>query len=177
MDSYQEKYRLQQHAARTQGCLDSNNAMIEFSKMVLRGLMILNGTAIIPIIYSKVEYLYPCALIFALGSFFAACAASFTYLTQGMVFNMWSSAVFGDNFETRIDQNGTQKTFITERKSNMHIMLSKVFRFCAMLFVTLSIGSFLCGLVNAQVALNMHGIHNIQLFPQWLVGLFQVQMQ
>ena len=45
---------------------DSNQAMIEFSKMALRGTMLLNGTAVIPIVYSKVEYLYPCAIFLVL---------------------------------------------------------------------------------------------------------------
>ena len=47
---------------------DSNQAMIEFSKMALRGTMLLNGAAVIPIVYSKVEYLYPCAIIFGIGA-------------------------------------------------------------------------------------------------------------
>lgn len=64
---------------------DSNQAMIEFSKMALRGTILLNGAAVIPIVYSKVEYLYSCAIIFGIGALLSACATSVTYLTQWII--------------------------------------------------------------------------------------------
>lgn len=53
MEEIEYKVILENHKSALQGYILSNQAMIEFSKMSLRGLMILNGAAIIPIVYSK----------------------------------------------------------------------------------------------------------------------------
>lgn len=94
MDSYLKEYALKQHEGKIKAFLNSNKAMIEFSKMALRGTMLLNGAAIIPIVYSKSVFLYPCAITFGIGALLSALATSVTYLTQWGMQASWSPAIF-----------------------------------------------------------------------------------
>ena len=83
-DFLQERYK-----ATLQGWLASSQAMVDYSKMALRGAMLLNGAGIIPIVYSQVDYLYDSALLFGLGALMAACASGATYLVQWAITTSW----------------------------------------------------------------------------------------
>lgn len=63
-DELKKDYLLQQHEGRVQAALDSNKGMVDFSKMSLRGAMLLNGAAAVPIVYSKSIWLYSAAIWF-----------------------------------------------------------------------------------------------------------------
>lgn len=78
----EESIVIEIHKANLQGLLDSNKAMIEYTKMSIRGALLLNGAGILPIIASKNDALYPAAFWFAIGALFAVMAAGLSYLCQ-----------------------------------------------------------------------------------------------
>ena len=63
-DELKKDYLLQQHEGRVQAALDSNKGMVDFSKTSLRGAMLLNGAAAVPIVCSKSIWLYSAAIWF-----------------------------------------------------------------------------------------------------------------
>ena len=67
--------------------------------MALRGAFLLNAGCVIPIIYSKVTYLYPSARMFAIGALCAAIASGASYISQFLVTMTWNDDLFKTSFE------------------------------------------------------------------------------
>lgn len=88
------QYILIQHQTNCECFRDSIKYTVDISKIVLNGSLLLNGAGIIPIVYSKVDFLYPAAIQFAWGALCSVCAASFGYLYQTLVTETWRSASF-----------------------------------------------------------------------------------
>ena len=93
MEDFEGGIRKQHHQAILDQFRDSNKAMIDFSKMALRGTMLLNGAAVIPIVYAKSTDLYFCAMIFGIGAALSVCASCLTYLTQWAITGSWQYAL------------------------------------------------------------------------------------
>ncbi len=152
MSTIQEKIFLQQHAARVQGALDSSKAMVEFSKMLLRGTLILNGAAVIPIVYSKVELLYPSAIIFGIGALCSVIASSLAYITQAFVYKTWTPDLF-DLLRTEKITNpldGKVYTrFFWAMETKKYSIVSLIFTILTALFIILSFFAFMYGLYQA----------------------------
>ena len=151
MEELEYKVILENYKTSLKGYIQSNQAMIEFSKMALRGAMILNGAAIIPIVYSKVEYLYGTALWFGLGALLAACATSMTYLVQWAATTGWSIHFIRYPFRTL--------PLSSEAKKGVQRALfwtSKLFylRLAAMGLVAGSLITFGMGLYQAHIAIS-----------------------
>ena len=151
MEEIEYKVILENHKSALQGYILSNQAMIEFSKMSLRGIMILNGAAIIPIVYSKVEYLYGTALWFGLGALLAACATSMTYLVQWASTTGWSIHFIRYPFRTLPLPSEAEKGV---RRAHLWASCVLPLRLIAMLLVVLSLGSFAWGLYQAHIAIS-----------------------
>ncbi len=130
---------------------DSNQAMIEFSKMALRGTMLLNGAAVIPIVYSKVEYLYPCAIIFGIGALLSACATSATYLTQWIITSLYDQHFI--YYPSRTSDLTTEEGKEVQKAHTLKKALLPV-RFFAMLLVAGSLVAFGIGLTSAYTAIS-----------------------
>lgn len=141
---------LQVQETRLKAFTDGNQAMIEFSKMALRGTMLLNGAAIIPIIYSKIEYLYPCAIIFAIGALLSACATSMTYLTQWLATSTWSMSLYLYPFRTSsLAQEEDREVRVARRCAKLLCWMRGV----TMIAVAGSLFVFGYGLVEANFAI------------------------
>lgn len=94
-EKVQEQYILQQHKGRVQAALDAQKGAIEFTKMALRGATVLNGSAAVAIIYSKMVAWYSLAVWFAAGACGAVVATGLTYVTQYLLFETWRAALMG----------------------------------------------------------------------------------
>lgn len=130
---------------------DSNQAMIDFSKMALRGTMLLNGAAVIPIVYSKVEYLYPCAIVFGIGALLSACATSVAYLTQWIITSYCEQSFIYYPF--RISSLNQEEGRTVQRAHTLLNFLLPV-RFFAMILVAGSLFAFGFGLIEANTAIS-----------------------
>lgn len=91
---FNNQYTLIQHETHCECFRDSIKYSVELSKTALNGALILNGTGIIPIVYSKVEFLYPAAVHFAWGALWAVCSALVGYLYQSLIIRTWRYYVF-----------------------------------------------------------------------------------
>ena len=89
-----EERLLKQLEARCQAYLDSNKATIEYSKMSLRGAFILNGAAVVAIVSSSAEHLYPSAILFAWGALAAVVATGLSYISQYTVMKTWQHDLY-----------------------------------------------------------------------------------
>ena len=127
---------------------DSNNAMIDFSKMALRGTMLLNGAAVIPIVYSKSSGLYECAIFFGVGALLSACASGTAYLTQWAITGEFSPA-FHMNAKTEAEVAASKKA---ERLARRCRPLEKISRYLSIALVVASLVAFGCGLSTAYTA-------------------------
>lgn len=105
----EKEFLLERHKATLQGWLASSQAMVDYSKMALRGAMLLNGAGIIPIVYSQVDYLYDSALLFGLGALMAACASGATYLVQWAITTSWECGEIYYPFRTSALDQGEVK--------------------------------------------------------------------
>lgn len=130
---------------------DSNQAMIDFSKMALRGTMLLNGAAVIPIVYSKVEYLYSCAIIFGIGALLSACATSVAYLTQWIITSHCDQAFIYYPF--RVSSLSPEEDRAVRRVHTLKKFLLPT-RIFAMLLVAGSLLAFGIGLTSAYTAIS-----------------------
>jgi hypothetical protein len=130
---------------------DSNQAMIDFSKMALRGTMLLNGAAVIPIVYSKVEYLYSCAIVFGIGALLSACATSVAYLTQWIITSHCDQAFIYYPF--RVSSLSPEEDRAVQRAHTLLKFLLPV-RFFAMILVAGSLFAFGFGLIEANTAIS-----------------------
>lgn len=97
--SFEEQFKIEQHKARCASFVSSNQATVEYSKMALRGAFLLNAGCVIPIIYSKVTYLYPSARMFAIGALCAAIASGAAYISQSLITMTWNDDLFKTLFE------------------------------------------------------------------------------
>ena len=86
---FNNQYTLIQHETHCECFRDSIKYSVELSKTALNGALILNGAGIIPIVYSKVEFLYPAAVHFAWGALWAVCSALVGYLYQSLITRTW----------------------------------------------------------------------------------------
>ena len=91
---FNNQYTLIQHETHCECFRDSIKYSVELSKTALNGALILNGAGIIPIVYSKVEFLYPAAVHFAWGALWAVCSALVGYLYQSLITRTWRYYVF-----------------------------------------------------------------------------------
>lgn len=135
--------------AKLQFYLQSNQAMIDYSKMACRGALLINGAAIIPIIYSKVIYLYTSAFIFGLGAAFAVLASCFSYITQWKITQSLEKILITYPFRTlSLDQ--AEDRAVLEAAQNFRRV--RCFRWTAFVFVALSIACFALALWQAYTA-------------------------
>lgn len=143
----ENEFLAEKYKATLQGWLQSNQAMIDFSKMSLRGAMLLNGAGVIPIVYSKVEYLYDSALLFGVGAFLAACASGMTYLVQWAVTSSWGSIFIQHPFRTSsLDQEEAKGV----QTSSLAYQCVFPLRLAAIALVLASLGCFAWGLYAAH---------------------------
>lgn len=151
LERLQEDYILQQHEGRVQAALDSNKGMVDFSKMSLRGAMLLNGAAAVPIVYSKSIWLYSAAIWFGWGAFWAAVATGVTYLTQWMAFETWRRALGGNNFKiSHVEKESREvRVDIEEPAPHWAVLWAKIFRALSILLVLASLFCFAGGLKEA----------------------------
>lgn len=145
-DTVENMAILEIHKSRLQGFLQSNSAMIDYSKMSLRGAMLLNGAGIIPIVYSKVDYLYETALVFGWGAFLAVCATGVAYLIQWRLTAYWNLAYIHYPFRTASLGPEEEKE---ERAARRFPLLVPFLRLAAISLVVLSLGCFGYGLYHA----------------------------
>lgn len=151
LERLQEDYILQQHEGRVQAALDSNKGMMDFSKMSLRGALLLNGATAVPIVYSKSIWLYSAAIWFGWGAFLAVVATGVTYLTQWMAFETWRRALGGNNFKiSHAEKEGRAvRVDIEEPAPYWAAFWIKIFRALSILLVLASLVCFAGGLKEA----------------------------
>lgn len=130
-----------------QGLLQSNNAMIDYSKMSLRGTMILNGAGIIPIVYSKVDYLYDTALLFGCGALCSVIASAVSYLVQWAITTHWDGSLIRYPFRTSSLSPEEEKAELTAIRCRSAVPW---LRGTAIVLVVLSLGCFARGLYEAH---------------------------
>lgn len=148
MEDFESGIRKQHHQAILDQFRDSNNAMIDFSKMALRGTMLLNGAAVVPIVYAKSTDLYSCAMIFGIGAALSVCASCLTYLTQWAITGSWQYAFHmhaKSKEELEEFNQSVQRAKLCNRRS-------KILRFAAIGAVALSLVAFCVGLRQASLA-------------------------
>lgn len=133
---YAEETKLQQHQGRVQMALDASKAMVEYSKMAIRGSFFLNGAAVIAIITAKEPSLYDAAFRFACGAFTAIICAGLSYATQFFLERKLSSSITGESPHKYM-------TYIAEG-----------LRWIAVLFFVLSSLLFVLGLQTAYDSLH-----------------------
>lgn len=122
--------------------------MIDFSKMALRGTLLLNGAAVIPIVYSKASDLYGCAILFGIGALLSVCASGTTYLTQWAITGEFSP-IFHVNAKTEAQVTALKKV---ERLAARCRPLEIFFRWLSILLVAASLAVFGYGLSAAHTA-------------------------
>ena len=148
MEDFEGGIRKQHHQAILDQYRDSNNAMIDFSKMALRGTLLLNGAAVIPIVYAKSTDLYFCAIIFGIGAGLSVCASCLTYLTQWAITGTWQYAL-------HMHANSA-KEIEAFNKSIKHSLLcnkiTNILRITAIVAAALSLVAFAVGLYQASLA-------------------------
>lgn len=152
LERLQEDYLLQQHVGRVQAALDSNKGMVDFSKMSLRGALLLNGAVAGPIVYSKSIWLYSAAIWFGWGAFLAVVATGVTYLTQWMAFETWRRALGGNNFKiSHVEKESREvsRVDIEEPAPHWAVLWAKIFRALSILLVLASLFCFAGGLNKA----------------------------
>lgn len=135
------------YKAKIQGLLQSNNAMIDYSKMALRGTMILNGAGIIPIVYSKVDYLYDTALLFGCGALCSVISSGISYLVQWAITAHWDGSLIRYPFRTLSLAPEEEKAELT---ANRYRRAVPWLRGSAIALVVLSLGCFAWGLYEAH---------------------------
>ena len=148
MEDFEGGIRKQHHQAILDQYRDSNNAMIDFSKMALRGTMLLNGAAVIPIVYSKSTDLYFCAMIFGIGAGLSVCASCLTYLTQWAITGSWQYALHMHAKSKEELENFNQSVQRAKRCDK----ISKILRIGAIVAAALSLFAFGVGLYQASLA-------------------------
>lgn len=124
--------------------------------MTLRGAMILNGAAVIPIVYSNVAWLHHTALIFGIGALCAALATGATYLTQWALYCTWVNALFTDCAKTVNTDPATdtvEHDAVQEFFSPAAHRCTLVGCIVSILLLCLSLLAFALGLWEAQQAL------------------------
>lgn len=119
--------------------------------MSLRGALLLNGAAAVPIVYSKSIWLYSAAIWFGWGAFLAVVATGVTYLTQWMAFETWRRALGGNNFKiSHAEKEGRAvRVDIEEPAPYWAAFWIKIFRALSILLVLASLVCFAGGLKEA----------------------------
>lgn len=135
------------YKAKLQGFLQSNNAMIDYSKMALRGTMILNGAGIIPIVYSKVDYLYDTALLFGCGALCSVISSGVSYLVQWAITTHWDGSLIRYPFRTSSLAPEEEKAELTASRCRRVVPW---LRGAAIVLVVFSLGCFAWGLYEAH---------------------------
>lgn len=148
MEDFEGEIRKQHHQAILDQYRDSNEAMIDFSKMALRGTMLLNGAAVIPIVYSKSTVLYCCAITFGIGAALSACASCLTYFTQWAITETWKYALYMHAKSKEELENFNQSVQYAKRCAR----ISNVLRIAAIVAAALSLVAFGVGLYQASLA-------------------------
>ncbi len=142
MEKLTEQMLLQAHKAELDNFLESNKASVVFSKMALWSTLLINGAAIIPIVYAKTEYLYPCAVIFGWGALFSVIATFSVYWAQRYASAAWATAFRVSASDAASYTEARAEKVLNNRKSSC-------FRLVAAFLVVLSLGCFVFGLWKA----------------------------
>ena len=136
--------------ARLQFFLQSNQATIDYAKSACNGALLLNGAAIIPIVYSKVDYLFSTAICFGMGAGFAVLAACMAYLAQWLITSVAWQAFFLTFRKHGALTRAEEKAALAAEHYNR---LIKYFRSAGIAFLLLSLAAFGNGLWQAYVSL------------------------
>lgn len=142
MEQFEKAAILQKNQAIFDQCRDSNKAMIDFAKMTLCGVVLINCVAVIPIVYLA-KNLHECILIFSIGALLGVVATGMAYLTQWAITGNYDSAFYTYVIEknndiaytTMLEISRQYKKFIFACKAiSMILAIASMFMFCVGLY-------------------------------------------
>ncbi|MBQ9537225.1 MAG: hypothetical protein IJU79_05490 [Desulfovibrionaceae bacterium] len=144
MENYGDSAKLEAHKAQLQILVESEKALVEFSKMILRGTFLLNGAAAIAIIPTWKAALCVAMLWFAIGAMLAAMGSGVAYCAQFFATITWSKVLHENPFIV-VDASAEEKINNAKSKRAWYVTLQVV----AIALVILSLACFCTGLYEA----------------------------
>ena len=142
MEEFEKSALLQKNQAIFDQCRDSNKAMIDFAKMTLCGVVLINCAAVIPVVYLA-KNLHECVLMFSIGAFLGVVASGMAYLTQWAITGNYDNAFYTYVIEknndiaytTMLEISRQYKKFIFTCKTiSMILVIASLFMFCIGLY-------------------------------------------